>query len=196
MKLPKVKLIPLGEKTSTGQKTDEKLILDLCHKSQLEDLGFFEPTTEHNLLRTIKNGKTWYVIENQERIKGIKKGQIIGVTSVHFNDYKHPSLLLRLAFPTLKGEIGRTIILPEFRGKGFSGASKEEIAKTAKRRKLNELHCVINKDNIASIKAVEKAGFKHNALRSLLLNPLNKAKDTYRIEWERGPYIVYTRRLK
>ena len=57
------------------------------------------------------------------------------------------------------GDIGftQTVLAPEFRGKGLSGAAKELMVK---KHGLKTLLATIRKGNIASIKAAEKIGFK------------------------------------
>ncbi len=172
MSLPKAKLIEFGEKTSSGRKVDFGLIKEIYSHIIEEDKKFFQgETNEKNFKQTLKDGRTWFIIENEN-------GEIIGVTSIHFNKFKHSNSLVRMIHDW-RGWIGRTFILPKFRGQEFSGASKNELEKKAREKGLTELKTVIYHNNKKSRKAAEKIGFKINRWSELKAIPLNLRKMFY-----------------
>jgi len=132
MVFPKVRLVGLGERTLDGRVVGAALLKELYGRATEKDREFFEGPTEKEIDSVIEHGiSNWFVIENE-------RGEIVGTIATSFENRPKEKIAWRIFSSGLKGWIGRTFILPQFRGKGFAGASKLEIEKMAKARGLKE----------------------------------------------------------
>lgn len=75
--------------------------------------------------------------------------KIVGTCSIYNIDYKKR-----------QAEIGRIIVGPKFRGQGIGTTMLERLAGVGKTLKLKRLYAHIMKNNKASQRAFEKAGFQ------------------------------------
>lgn len=85
---------------------------------------------------------------------GVRQAEIVGTVSM-YNQSGYSD--------NISAEIGRIMVSPRFRGKGYGARLLLEAEKEARNRAWETLIAEIKKDNIASIKAFEKAGYLRTA---------------------------------
>lgn len=73
-------------------------------------------------------------------------------------------------------EVGYMVTLPEFRGKKICSNALTHTVQALSSEGVRSIFCVVHDRNIASIKAVKRAGFRESG-RSRTLGPFNKRHD-------------------
>jgi len=141
-KLPTVRILPMGSKTSKGVLVNPEFISGIYSTALPEDPNFFHKISREEIAANSKIfGQRYFAIENSSR-------EIVGATSV---------------FPALEFHdwyVSETLVIPNYRGKRYSGVSKKELANLLKREGSKTLFARTNPVNAASIKALRKAGFR------------------------------------
>ena len=146
-KLPEVKLIPIGKKTSKGIKVDAAFISNIYSTMLPSDPLFARGLTERRIQQAdIMHASNpfnskYFAIENSAK-------QIVGATSI-----SNPSLFDDVWF------VSDTFVVPVHRGKRYAASSKIEIEKIARAEGVELLQSIMYKNNTSSIRSIRKAGF-------------------------------------
>lgn len=174
----KVKLYALGEKTAKNETVDVPFFVDI-YNSEVSQNENFNIASKDEIERFSQDGRVYYAIENE-------KSEIVGATAMQYERSKIKPMWKR-------GYVGRTHIIPKFRGNGYSGSSKIALREIIKEQGFHALHTYIKRKNKSSIKANLKVGFRYDFFRTLGSIDFNFFDKRYRSESLKGNwYEVYT----
>ncbi|MFH1256590.1 MAG: GNAT family N-acetyltransferase [Candidatus Diapherotrites archaeon] len=178
--LPKVKLVPFGERLSDGRRVTAELILQIEKQMPKGEIATsYDPITKKELDEQIPRGRKYYFIENN-------KGEQIGIIAARF--FK----------PEKSMWSGRARILPGFRGKGYATATYKKIDEKAEEAGAEKSIGVIFRKNIASRKAAKRSGSKIDWPLTILAQRSNLRGDGWkylRELFKLNPYLGYSKRL-
>lgn len=171
-KLPQVRLVALGEKTSEGQTVTVDVLVSIYSHARPQDMDFFVVPDRKNIEDTAKTGRQWFAVENED-------GQIVGGIAAQLESRKTELSLGELAWkvgvPSWKGWIGRGFIIPKHRGKGYLSSAIMQIEEAAKKHGVRKIYGLIARGNTRSIRMFKKAGLTEKKLRSVAMTPANIA---------------------
>ncbi|MBR2300159.1 MAG: GNAT family N-acetyltransferase [Alphaproteobacteria bacterium] len=87
------------------------------------------------------------------------KEKLIGASALFFNEFEYGKTVSYLHLPAQKiAEIGRCMVLPDYRGKQLMFQMNEFLL-NINPRKIDSFVATAHPDNISSIKSLEKSGF-------------------------------------
>ncbi len=152
-RLPAVRVVPFGEKTSRGAMVSASFISDIY----LSAPSLFTQMFSISRIEQLQMSRDrFYVIENLA-------GEVVGATMVS---------------PRKPHEwfIGETLILPKFRGNKYAAASKVALEKIAKTEGVKTLTVKISSTNSSSIRAARKARFRKTREKQVSPTPLASSR--------------------